>query len=76
LINQFHQHVYAKLSKWQKDSQVISVFFVLLGSSHEKAAHKALVKSTPGSRHIFDISKTVELVYNDHGYNKITAVTN
>jgi hypothetical protein len=51
---------------------------VLLGYSHEKAAHKALVKSTPGSRHIFDISKTVELVYidRDRGYNKITAVTN
>jgi len=51
-MGQFHQHVYTKLLfeqilKEQKEFQVISVFFVLLGSAHVKAARKTLVKFTP-----------------------------
>jgi len=48
---QFHQHVYEQLllqhiPKVQKDSQGISVFFVLLGSSRTKAACKTLMELT------------------------------
>ncbi len=48
---QFHQYTYAqllhkKIPKDPKDSQVISVFFVLLGSSRTKAAYKTLMELT------------------------------
>jgi len=36
-----------KIPKAQRDSQVINVFFVLLGSACIKAEHKTLVKLTP-----------------------------
>jgi hypothetical protein len=54
----FHQHVYSKLlhpkiPKAQKDSQVTTVFFVLLGSAHVKHAHKMLMKYTPKANAIF-----------------------
>jgi len=50
---QFHQHVCKQLlrlqiPKAQKDSQVTSVFFVLLGSAWAKVAPKMLLKLTPG----------------------------
>jgi len=50
----FHQHVYPQLlltqiPKAQKDSQVISVFFALLGSLRAKAARKMLVKFLPAN---------------------------
>jgi hypothetical protein len=43
----FYTHLlHVQIPKAQKDSLVISVFFVLLGSSRAKAAHKTLAKLT------------------------------
>ena len=50
--SQFHQHFtssfYAHRSQKCKNLLNLTVFFELLGSAHVKAAHKTLVKLTPG----------------------------
>jgi len=40
--------VCAQIPKAQKDSQVVSLFLVLLGSARTKAARRMLMKLTPG----------------------------
>jgi len=42
-----------KIPKAQKDSEVISAFFLLLGSACAKAAHKMLLNFTPGFAQIY-----------------------
>jgi len=42
------QFLHALITKAQNESQVISAFFAHLGSAHGKAAHKTLMKLTPG----------------------------
>jgi len=37
----------SQIKKEWKYSQVVSLFFALLGSAHAKAGHRMLVKSTP-----------------------------
>ncbi len=44
------QLLHVQILKAQKDTAMLSVFFVLLGSTHVKAALKMLVKSTPGEQ--------------------------
>ena len=43
--NNFMRNLCVQISKAQKDSQVLSALFALLGSAHVKAARKMLVKS-------------------------------
>jgi len=42
------QILLAKITKTYKFSQVVRIFFVILGSAQEKAARKPLVNLTPG----------------------------
>jgi len=61
---QFHQRstcsFYNRRSqKHKKDSQVVNLFFTLLGSTSIKAAHKMLVKLTPG----VDFTKVLRAVF-------------
>jgi len=46
--NLFKYRFYASRSQKRKETVKLSVFFSLLGSAHTKAAHKMLVKLTPG----------------------------
>jgi hypothetical protein len=44
----YEQLLRTQIPKVQKNTVKLSVFFALLGSACVKAAHKMLVKSTPG----------------------------
>ncbi len=60
---QFYQHIYEKLlpeeiPNAQKDSQINSVFFALLGSACAKAARKIMVKLTPNVQTLFTCTTT------------------
>ena len=68
---QFHQYVYAQLLRKQvskgKKLLDLTVFFVLLGSAHVKAARKMMVKLTQGQKYkgrIQDGRKLVTMTYN------------
>jgi len=43
----YKQMLHAQISKARKDTDDLTVFFMLLGSACAKAAHKTLVKLTP-----------------------------
>jgi len=50
--DKFHQHfLHVQIPKAQKNAVKLSVFFVLFGSAHVKAACKMLMKLTPDKFH-------------------------
>jgi len=52
----------------KKDGKVMSGFFALLGPMRIKAAHKMLVKLTPGK----EPSKVIKLQYSDCDCNELS----
>jgi hypothetical protein len=61
------QRLHAQIPKAQKDPDDVNVFFVLLGSACVKAAHKMLMKLTPGNWLVQELVNAVDDVCPDQG---------